>query len=112
MTPLPALPEVEALARPRSHSIAFVHASDRIWVGKLEAGAFDEDAQAADLIQEYKVKIAALKRVVGWQALELELLKGLRGWTPAEKRAFPLSTPRSHLHRPELRADGAFTIDL
>ena len=49
----------------------------RIWVGKFEAGAFDEDAQAADLIQGYEAKIAALERMVGRQALELELLRGL-----------------------------------
>jgi transposase len=48
----------------------------RIWVGKLEAGALDEDVQAADLIQEYEAKIAALERMVGRQALEIELLKG------------------------------------
>ena len=48
----------------------------RIWVGKFEAGAFDEDVQAADLIQEYEAKIAALERMVGRQALEIEFLKG------------------------------------
>ena len=48
----------------------------RIWVGKFEAGALDEDVQAADLIQEYEGRIAALERLVGKQALELELLKG------------------------------------
>ena len=37
----------------------------RIWVKKLEAGAFDEDARAADLLQEYEAKIAALERMVG-----------------------------------------------
>lgn len=47
----------------------------RIWVGKFEAGAFDEDARAADLIQEYEARIAARERIVGRQALELELLK-------------------------------------
>ena len=87
------------MARHRSHSVAFkrqvagefvagetLHALSkrhdisrqliRIWVGKFEAGAFDEDEQAADLIQEYEAKIAALERMVGRQALELELLKG------------------------------------
>ena len=48
----------------------------RVWVAKFEAGAFDEDAQAADLIQEYEAKIAALERMVGRQALEIEFLKG------------------------------------
>ena len=32
----------------------------RIWVRKYEQGAFDDDAQAADLIQEYEARIAAL----------------------------------------------------
>ena len=48
----------------------------RIWVGKFEAGALDDDVQAADLLQEYEAKIAALERMVGRQALEIELLKG------------------------------------
>lgn len=37
----------------------------RVWVEKYEAGSFDEDARAA-----------ALERLVGKQALELEFLKG------------------------------------
>ena len=48
----------------------------RIWVAKYEAGVFDEDAGAADLLQAYEAKIAALERLVGRQALELEFLKG------------------------------------
>ena len=48
----------------------------RIWVRKYEEGAFDDDAQVADLIQEYEARIAALERLVGKQALELEFLKG------------------------------------
>ena len=48
----------------------------RIWVGKYEAGALDDDVQAADLLQEYEAKIAALERMVGRQALEIEFLKG------------------------------------
>ena len=48
----------------------------RVWVAKYEAGAFDDDAGAADLIQEYEARIAALERLVGKQALELEFLKG------------------------------------
>jgi transposase len=39
--------------------------------------SFDDDVQAADLIQEYEARIAALERPVGKQALELEFLKGL-----------------------------------
>lgn len=48
----------------------------RVWVEKYEAGAFDEDARAADLLQEYEARIAALERQVGKQALELEFLAG------------------------------------
>ena len=59
----------------------------RIWVGKFEAGALDDDVQAADLLQEYEAKIAALERMVGRQALEIALLKGgFEACTPAEKR--------------------------
>ena len=48
----------------------------RIWVDKYQAGALDEDAAAADLLQDYEARIAALERLVGKQALELEYLKG------------------------------------
>jgi len=48
----------------------------RVWVAKYEAGGFDDDAGAADLIQAYEARIAALERLVGKQALELEFLKG------------------------------------
>ena len=90
---------MKAMAKHRSHSIEFkrqiaqefiagetLHALAkrhdlsrnliRIWVKKLEAGAFDEDARAADLLQDYEAKIAALERMVGRQALEIEFLKG------------------------------------
>jgi len=59
----------------------------RIWVGKFEAGALDEDAQAADLIQEYEARIAALERLVGRQALEIELLKGALKHAPRPRSA-------------------------
>ena len=100
--------EGEAMARHRSHSIEFkrqvaqeyltgetLHGLAkrhdisrnliRVWIEKYEAGAFDEDAQAADLIQVYEARIAALERLVGKQALELEFLKGARrqGLRPA-----------------------------
>ncbi|MDJ0390864.1 transposase [Roseomonas sp. E05] len=98
------------MARHRSHSVAFKrqmaealiagetrHALSkrhdisrqliRIWVGKFEAGALDEDAQAADLIQEYEAKIAALKRMAGRQALELELLRGALKHGPRPRSA-------------------------
>ena len=59
----------------------------RIWVQKYEAGAFDEDAKAADLLQEYEARIAALERLVGKQALELEFLKGALKSAPRPKSA-------------------------
>src|SRR6516225_8610349 len=59
----------------------------RIWVAKCEAGAFDDDAQAADLIQQYEAKIAALERMVGRQALEIEFLKGALKSAPRSRSA-------------------------
>ena len=41
----------------------------RIWVGKFEAGALDDDVEATDVLQEYEAKIAALERMVGRQAI-------------------------------------------
>lgn len=37
----------------------------RVWVRKYEAGEFDEDAAASDLLQQYEARIAALERLVG-----------------------------------------------
>jgi transposase len=101
---------MEAMTKHRSHSVAFkrqvagefiagetLHALSkrhdisrqlvRIWVGKFEAGALDDDVQAADLIQEYEARIAALERLVGKQALELELLKGALKHAPRPRSA-------------------------
>ena len=79
----------------------------RIWVGKFEAGALDDDVQAADLIQEYEAKIAALERMVGRQALELELLKGALKHAPGrEARTPPWSPVRWPLRQQGVRADG------
>jgi transposase len=98
------------MARHRSHSVAFKRqvaqefvAGDtlhglakrhdlsrnliRLWVQKYEAGAFDEDATAADMIQEYEARIAALERLVGKQALELEFLKGALRSAPGPRSA-------------------------
>ncbi|RWI31379.1 MAG: IS3 family transposase [Mesorhizobium sp.] len=67
----------------------------RVWVRKYEEGALDEDAQAADLIQEYEARIAALERLVGKQALELEFLKG-----GSEKRTVAEKRDYVRCHRP------------
>lgn len=70
----------EFLAGETLHGLAKRHDVSRnlirIWIEKYEAGAFDDEAQAADLIQAYEARIAALERLVGRQALELEFLKG------------------------------------
>ena len=50
----------------------------RIWVEKYEAGEFDEEVEAADLLREYQAKIEALERLVGRQALEIEFLEGAK----------------------------------
>jgi transposase len=36
----------------------------RVWVAKYEAGAFDDDAKAAELLPAYEARIAALERLV------------------------------------------------
>jgi transposase-like protein len=47
----------------------------RIWVEKAGAGQLDQDVAAADLLGAYEAKIAALERLAGQQALEIEFLK-------------------------------------
>jgi len=59
----------------------------RVWVQKYEAGALDEDVETADLLQQYEARIAALERLVGKQALELEFLKGALRSAPQPKSA-------------------------
>jgi hypothetical protein len=59
----------------------------RVWVQKYEAGDFDEDAIASDLLQQYEARIAALERLVGKQALELEFVKGAVRNAPQPKSA-------------------------
>jgi transposase-like protein len=62
----------------------------RIWLQKHEAGALDDEAQAADLIQAYEARIAALETLVGQQTLELEFLKGALRNAP-RPRSGPIS---------------------
>ena len=84
----------EYLAGETLHELAKRHDVSRnlirIWVQKYEAGAFDEDAEAADLLQQYEARIAALERLVGKQALELEFLKGAQRRRP-QPRSAPMS---------------------
>ena len=68
------------LAGETLHSLARRHDLSRnlvrIWIQKFEAGAFDDEAVAADTIEAYEARIAALERLVVRQALEIEFLKG------------------------------------
>ena len=47
----------------------------RVWVAKAGAGEFDEETEASNLLSAYEAKIAALEKLVGRQALELEFLR-------------------------------------
>ena len=83
----------EFIAGETLHGLAKRHDVSRnliwIWVKKLEAGAFDEDARAADLLQEYEAKIAALERMVGRQGTRNRFSKeGAEKRTTAEKRDY------------------------
>ena len=62
----------------------------RIWIEKAQAGALDEDVAAAELLSDYEARIAALERLVGRQALEIEFLKGGQRFRPS-----PQSVPTS-----------------
>ena len=81
----------EYLAGDTLHGLAWRHDISRnlirVWVARYEAGAFDDDARAADLLQEYEAKIAALERLVGRQALEIEFLKGASRNAPRTRSA-------------------------
>jgi transposase len=59
----------------------------RIWLQKHDAGAFDDDAVAADAIEAYEARIAALERLVGKQTLEIEFLKGALKHAPRPRGA-------------------------
>jgi transposase len=47
----------------------------RIWIAKYEAGEFNDDQAAADMLAEYEARIALLERKVGQLTLENDLLK-------------------------------------
>ncbi|HEX6111362.1 MAG TPA: transposase [Geminicoccaceae bacterium] len=89
----------EYLAGETLHGLAKRHDLSRnlirVWLAKYEAGAFDDDAKAADLLQAYEARIAALERLVGKQAFELEFLKGA-----ARSAPLPRSAPTSVITGP------------
>jgi transposase len=85
---------MKAMARQRTHSIEFKLGQEfiageslyalskrhdisrqliRVWV---QTAPWPKTPRAAELLQEYEAKIAALERMVGRQALEIEFLKG------------------------------------
>ncbi len=70
----------EYLAGETLHGLAKRHGISRnlirLWVDKYEAGAFDDDEAAANILQQYEARIAALERLAGKLALENEFLKG------------------------------------
>jgi len=77
----------------------------RIWIAKSEAGEFDPDVEAASLLADYEARIAALERMVGRQALEIEFLKGAlrQGRLP---RSAPTSVMAGPLVCPSLKDVG------
>ena len=58
----------------------------RIWIEKYENGEYDSEAAEAEQIPEYEARIAALERLVGRQALEIEFLKTARMRTASKTR--------------------------
>ena len=79
----------EYLAGETLHGLAKRHEVSRnlvrIWVAKYEAGSFDADVVAADIVQAKEARIAALERLVGKLALENEFLKGAWRGAPRAK---------------------------
>ncbi len=63
----------------------------RLWIARYESdGTLDDDTTAADLLQDYKARIAALERLAGKLALENEFLKGA-----LENARLPKNAPSS-----------------
>jgi transposase-like protein len=81
----------EYLAGETLHGLAKRHDISRnlirIWLQKHDAGALDDEAVAADAVEAYKARIAALERLVGRQALEIEYLKGALKHAPRARSA-------------------------
>jgi transposase len=112
----------EFLAGETLHGLAKRHDISRnlirVWVDNYEAGAFDdatpwqqaamgtpEDARAADLMQAYEARLAALERLVGKQALELGFLKGAQRHGPRPPGA-PMSVITGPAASPSPKAVG------
>src|SRR5690606_12141813 len=65
---------ISALARRYDLSPTLI----QVWLDKYEQGEFDDEAVEEDLASDYEARIAALERLVGRQALEIEFLKRVR----------------------------------
>ena len=65
----------------------------RIRVEKAEAGAFDDEEAAAELLATCEARIAALERLVGRQALEIDFPEGAVRSGPS-RRSAPISVTR------------------
>ena len=70
----------EYLAGETQHALARRYEISRtlvkVWAAKAQAGTLAQDAEAAGRLRAYEARIAALERLVGRQALELEFLAG------------------------------------
>ena len=102
----------EYLAGAALHALARTHDVCRnlirVWIETYEAGEFEEEIEAANTLHEHEARIAALERLVGRQALEIELSRrGLRLRDGRrEARLHPRSPARRRLRRTGMRADG------
>ena len=65
----------------------------RVWVAKCEAGEFSDEAEAANLLQEHEARIAALERLIGPQALVIDVRKGARQSTAPASNGRTLVIP-------------------
>jgi hypothetical protein len=77
----------DTIARRRGDRIGAPAASrcDTANVKKHQAGDFDDEVETGNLLQRYEARIAALERLVGKQALELEFLKGAQKVHPGRE---------------------------
>jgi len=74
----------EYIAGDTLHALAKRHDLSR---NLIRTWVFEDDARAADLLQEYEAKIAALERMVGREALEIEFLRRTWRSTPRPSSA-------------------------
>lgn len=74
---------ISALARRYDLSPTLI----QVWLDKYEQGEFDDEAVEEDLVPDYEARIAALERLVGRQALEIEFLKRVRAHQRSRRSA-------------------------